>query len=278
MSRLACLCFSLLALLLPAVTLAQTLPNPEDLPTGPRPSSWHLYNAMAVGLNGPVFGDLFKFYRKMPWGEGKTLLTSDSHWRVGTHDVVSPAYARPAILIGVSPLLIMDLDVHYGPGISFTYEKYKSVYANYDPQNLGDPDGYMKIFHQAQANLVLKAAVGPVAVLHFDDLDYFYCDEPIFLWEVATVVKDGFFLRDKTYVLIEFQPNWRLLLDYENFEYYKSDYKTELLASGIVIQNPAIHNLTMIVQLGYHLRNPDFKGLKIWSAAQMEWDFPDKKK
>jgi len=265
----------LLTLVLPAAAVAQMIPSLADLPTGRRPPSWHIYNGTAAGLNGPVLGDMIKVYRKYPWGEGKTLLTSDSHWRVGSHNVVTPAYVRPGVMIGVSPLLIMDLDLHYGPILNFYDYQFDSFRDSYDPQNMGDVETWFTIRHEAQANLTLKAAVGPVAVLNLTDLDYWHSDEYWFSWEIATIMKDGFSLRNKTFVLYEFVPNWRIFLNYENYNYYESDYMTELVSSGVVVMHPPWNNFMFLLQVGYHVYNPDFEGIKLWGAAVMEWDFPD---
>jgi hypothetical protein len=222
-----------------------------------------------------VLGDLIKVYRKMPWGNGETLLTSDSHWRLGSHNTITPTFVRPAVMIGVSPLLIMDLDVHYGPDLYFTYNRFPSGRSNYDPQNVGEPDEYMHWFHNAQANLTLKAAIGPVALLHMADLDWYKNNEWFFNWDVATLVKEGFFLRNRTFLAAEFQPNWRFFVNYENSKSFETDFLSEVASSGFIVMDPDWNSLTVIIQLGYYIHNPDFKGLKPWAAMTMEWDFPD---
>ncbi len=267
----------IIILVLPALAAAQSIPSATDLPTGKRPKSRHVWNAVAAGWNQIVFGDQIKLYRKLPWGQGKTLLTSDSHWRYGINAVMSPAYNRPAIMLGVSPLLIMDLDVSYGPGINvfqFTYDSYK---VHFDPMDLGTPDYYGGVFHQAEANLVLKAAAWRFAVLHTTDFFYTYSKEYYFNWDAATIIKDGFMFRDKSFLLFQVAEEWRIFADYENFQHRNSAFLTELVATGFVFTRPAFNNFTFIAQLGYHTRNPQFSGLKYWAAAIMEWDFPDKK-
>lgn len=259
----------------PSLAAAQMIPSLADLPTGKRPPSWHIFNGMAAGLNGPVFGDQLKVYRKYPWGEGKSLLTSDSHWRVGSHNTVTPLYVRPGAMIGVSPLLIMDLDVHYGPIINLNDYEFDSFRDNYDPQNMGEVERWFTVRHEAQANMTLKMAAGPVAVLNLTELDYWYSDDYWFSWEIATIMKDGFSLRNRTFVLYEFVPNWRIFVNYENYNYYESDFMTELVSSGLVVMHPPWNNFMFLFQLGYHVHNPDFEGLKLWSAMAMEWDFPD---
>jgi hypothetical protein len=261
----------------PSLALAQSLPSMTDVPTGPRPNSWHVWNGFALGVNQLVLGDQLKIFRKMPWGEGKHLLTTDSHWRAGLNSVFSPAYIRPAAMIGISPLLICDLELHYGPGFAVWYYKYKSLKDKYDPQNLGDAAEYFHMYHDVQANMTWRLAYGPVAVLSLTDLDYFSNNEPFFHWELATIVKEGFFVRNKSFLLFEFEKDWRVFFNYEIYRNFNSDFLAELLSSGFVVMYPPFHNLLVIIQLGYHLRNPDFGGLKFWAAATMEWDFPDKK-
>ena len=262
-------------LLLPAAVWAQTIPTPGDLPTGRRPNSWHIFNGMAAGLNGPVLGDVLKVYRKMPWGVGDTLLNCDSHWRAGGQLMTTPAFIRPSVMAGFSPWLFMDLDVHYGTVINFTEVNFDSYNDSYDAQKPGEPDRYFTLQQQAQANLTLKMAAGPIAVLHFTDLDWWLSDDYYFNWEFATVVRDGFSLRNRTFLLYEFMKNWRIFINYENNNYFESYYMNELVSSGFVIMHPPWNNFLWLFQLGYHVHNPDFEGLKVWSAFVMEWDFPD---
>ena len=227
-----------------------------------------------MGANPIVFGDMIKVYRKMPWGEGRTLLTSDSHWRIGGHGVFSPAYSRPAVMIGVSPLLIMDLDVHYGPvinTINYTYDSYDD---SYDPMNLGDNNQEIGYSHQFTANLTLKAAVGPVAVLHMADVDYFISEDYYFNWEIAAIVKDGWTNRQKTFLLWEFKPDWRMYLNYEWFRYFPAEFQNQLVSTGLLVTNKLPFGSSIILQHGYHLQHPKFFGYKFWMAVFAEWDFP----
>jgi hypothetical protein len=265
-------------LALPAAAAAQMIPSLADLPTGYRPDSWHVFNGAAVGLNGPVLGDQLKIYRKMPWGGGKTLLTSDSHWRVGSHNTITPAYIRPAIMLGVSPLLILDLDFHYGPIVNVTDYEFSSFDDNYDPMNMGDADLFFTIRHEAQMNATFKIGAGPIALLSMTDLDYWYADDYWFCWEIATIMRDGWSLRSKTFLLYEFVKNWRVFLNYENYNYYESDYMYEVASSGFVVMHPEWDNFLVILQFGYHVHNPDFEGIKFWGAVVNEWDFPEKPK
>jgi hypothetical protein len=267
----------LLAFVAPAGVFAQSIPSVGDLPTGPRPDSWHIWNGSAVGLNGPVFGDLCKIYRKMPWGEGKTLLTADSHWRLGLHNTISPVFYRPEAMIGVSPLLVLDVDVHYGPEINFTYNRFPSLRSHYLPQNLGPATGNGLIVQHAQANTVFKIGWGPLAVLQLTDLDYFKSNVVYFNWDVATLVKEGFFLRAKTMALVEFMKDWRFFLDYQNFHYFSTSFLSESAGGGFLVMNPGFNHLMVITQINYYIHNPDFRGPTIFAAAVMEWDFPDKK-
>jgi len=255
---------------------AQMMPDLQDLPTGKRPNSWHLFTGFATGLNGPLLGSQIKAFRKMPWGEGKSLLTSDSHWRAGTHATVTPTFIRPAVMLGVSPLLITDLDIHYGPSVNFMQKNFESYDDKYDPQNLGDYDGYFEIYHQAEANLALKMAWGPLALLSLTDLDWLAAEDFYFHWELSTIVKDGFFLRHREFLLYEIEKNWRLFLIYENYKYFETDFLSEVAGTGLVVMVPEYHALMFIMEMGYYLHNPDFKGFKLWSAVTLEWDFPDK--
>jgi hypothetical protein len=269
--------FAVFLLSLPAAAFAQSIPTLTDLPTGPRPDSWHIWNGTAIGLNGPVFGDLIKIYRKMPWGEGTTLLTSDSHWRYGIHNTACPVFDRPAVLLGVSPLLILDVDVHYGPEIDYIYNNFSSLRDKYFPQHLPPSTGHTHIVQHAQANTVFKIGVGPVAALTLNDFDYFKNNEPYFNWDVATIIKEGFVFRSKTMLLFEFMKDWRFMLDYQNIRYFETGWRNESAGAGFLVMNPAWNHIMVISQLNYYIHNPDFKGLLFWSAVVMEWDFPDKR-
>lgn len=267
-----------LILIWPAIAQPQSIPSAADLPTGPRPDSYHIWNGLAFGINPVVLGDQFKVYRKMPWGEGKTLLTSDSHWRLGSINTISPSYLTPGILIGVSPLLIMDLDVHYGPAFNTMYYTYQSYRSRYDPSSLGEPRREIGVFHQATANLTLKAAVGPIAVLELVDQDYYYSEKYFFDWEVGTIIKEGWSTRSKTFLACEYATDRRLFINYEYFLYYPSAFQNQLASLGLLFTNLQPWNFTWIFQTGYHLEHPKFKGIKVWTAAFAEWDFPIKPK
>ena len=276
MKRFIFLFSGIFMLALTGTSFAQMPAGIPDLPTGERPQSWHIWNASALGWNQPVLGDMIKVYRKMPWGEGKTLLTCDSHARAGGLGTISPYYMRPAVMLGISPLLIMDLDVHYGPGFNVLNHKFKSFRDHYEPMKLGTPDDYMYAFHQFQANLLLKAAYWRFAVLSMNDFNYYKSKDYMFEWEAATIVKDGPDFRTKEFLLYEFIPNWRVYANYENYNYYPAHFMTELASTGIVYMRPSFHNLTVISQVGYHVHNTKYHGIKVWIAAIMEWDFPDK--
>jgi hypothetical protein len=252
---------------------AQSIPAETDLPTGPRAPSLHLWNGFALGTNPLVFGDLLKAYLKMPWGNGETLLTSDSHWRIGTHLTASPTYLRPAILIGVSPLLILDLDVHYGPGINTYHYTYGSYWDAYDPTSLGPRPPGIGVFHQATANLTLKAAVGPLALLSLLDVDRFWSDQFFFDWECGIIMKDGWDTRSKTFLAWELVKEQRLFVNYEWYRYHSSGFRSQLISAGAILTSKSFFGMTLIGQVGYHLKNEKFKGVKLWMALLREWDF-----
>lgn len=269
--------FLLLFLLLPVLAPAQSIPDISELPTGKRPNSWHFFNGFAFGLNPLVFGDQLKAYYKMPWGEGKTLLTADSHWRVGTNSIFSPSYIRPGVMIGVSPLLIMDLDLTYGPGINFMHYSYDSYDDHMDPMNLGQMENRIGLFHQFSANMTLKAAVGPIAALHFCDYEYFVADEFYFNWENGSIYKTGYLMRHRLFLLWEFDKNWRMFTNWEWSHYFTTHKQSQLLSCGLLITNELPYKFSLLFQNGIHLQNEDFTGIKFWMATFREWDFPIKK-
>lgn len=268
--------FLLLLMLLPSLAAAQSIPDVSQLPTGKRPDSWHIFNGFALGLNPVVFGDQVKAFYKMPWGEGKSLLTADSHWRVGTNSTFSPSYIRPGVMIGVSPLLIMDLDLTYGPGINFMHYAYDSYDDHMDPVVLGEMEDYIGIFHQYSANMTLKAGAGPIAVLHFSDYEYFTSEEYYFNWENGCIFKTGYLMRHKLFLLWEFDKNWRMFTNWEWMHYFTTDKQFQLLSCGLLITNELPYGMSLLFQNGYHLQNEHFTGLKFWMATFREWDFPVK--
>ena len=105
----------LIVLFLSSIAFAQSIPDIGNLPTGHRPNSLHVFDGLAVGVNPLVLGDQLKVYYKMPWGEGRSMLTADSHWRVGMNNIISPTYVRPAVMIGVSPAPARNTACHCGP-------------------------------------------------------------------------------------------------------------------------------------------------------------------
>ena len=269
--KLLLLAFALLVF--PALASAQSIPSAASLPTGHRPNSLHIFDGVAIGVNPLVLGDQLKVYYKMPWGEGRTLLTSDSHWRAGFNGTFSPTYIRPAVMIGVSPLLILDIDLHYGPAFNMSNYYFDSVDDNYDAQNFKRREQSFGIFHQTTANTTLKAAVGPVAVLEMFDAEHFDAPQPYFNWETGALLEDGYTIRSKTFLLYEFVANWRVFVNYEWFRYFGSDYQTQLVSAGVFLAELPWHT-NLMIQNGYHVQNPQFNGYKFWAAMFREWDFP----
>ena len=264
----------LIVLFLSSIAFAQSIPDIGNLPTGHRPNSLHVFDGLAVGVNPLVLGDQLKVYYKMPWGEGRSMLTADSHWRVGMNNIISPTYVRPAVMIGVSPLLILDFDLHYGPGLNIAHYRYHSYTDSFDPVTFNGRKSGFGYFHQLTTNTVLKAGVGPIAVLEMLDVEYFDAPDYFFDWEIGAIIKTGWTTRSKTFLLWEFEKNWRVFVNYEWFHYYASDYQNQLVSVGLLLAGVLPYHISLLFQEGYHVQNPKFFGYKFWAAVFREWDFP----
>jgi hypothetical protein len=245
-----------------------------DLPTGPREDSLHVWNGVAGGVNPLVLGDMIKVFRKMPFGNGETLLTSDSHWRLGAVATVSPTYVRPAILIGISPLLILDVDLHAGPGLNLVHYRFHGYGEDASPEARADMPISFGMFFQATANVLLKLAAWRVLLLQFVDVNAFYAPEPFYHWEMDTVVKSGFDTRSRTFLGFELVKGAHLIGSYEVYRYHESGWRTQWAALGFLFLGSLPGGTSAIVQVGQHIENEHFRGTRIWLALFWDWDFP----
>jgi len=269
-----------LALLLAVVAVgtsparAQSLPTDLTFPTGERPDSWHLWTGAALGWNPPVLGTMVKAYRKFPFGTGQSLLTCDQHWRLGPHVTLTPTYARPGFFIGISPLLILDLDVSYGPGLAWFHYVFDSYRQPYDPASRDKVGRTEGMYHHVMINLVLKAAVWRFALLVMGDADWYQSKRHFFHWEIGTILKTGWDNRAKVFLLFETWKGLRVFANYEFYRYHPTAYVTQLVSGGVIAQGWLPWGTSILVQGGYHLENPDWHGFKIWAAAFWDWDWP----
>ncbi len=260
------------AVALPAA--AQSIPTDLHFPTGPREETLHVWNGVAGGANPLVLGDMIKVFRKMPFGNGESLLTCDQHWRLGAMMTMSPAYMRPALLIGISPLLILDIDLSYGPGFNFlhyTFDNYRAAYGPDARQFLSPTVG---LWQQFTAQTVFKAAYGPVLLLQLTDVNYFYSKEYFFHWEIGTILHQGWDVRSKTFLAFEVWDGIRLFANYEFYKYFGSGFRTQLASVGLLLVGMLPAKGSLLFQLGQHIENPDFQGAKLWFAMFWDWDFP----
>lgn len=254
-------------------TLAQGALVPQPT-TGAREDTLHIWNGVAAGLNPLVLGDMLKVYRKMPFGSGDTFLTSDSHFRVGALTTVCPTFFRPAILVGFSPWLFLDIDLHAGPGLNFLHYTFHSYDEDASPGARADKPYGFGMFFQATVNVLLKLAVWRLLLLDFVDINAFYAHEPFYHWEMDTIIRSGFDTRNRTFIGFEVFSTSYFVLSYEVYRYHESGWRTQWVAAGLFILGSLPGGTSVIFQVGQHLENDHFDGARIYLALFWDFDFP----
>lgn len=250
---------------------AQTPIWPEDQP---RRAKWRAYNGIAFGVNPLVLGDMFKVYRAVPITSGSHMLTRDAHVRFGAATTVSPQLAKLGPFVGISPLLIFDLDVYFNEYFDFFHLSFDSIHDPYDAHiRLRRSDE--QNFYTGQ-NLVVsgtfKIMVAGILLVNLLDVEYFYMQDTWFSIELNAVVNDGWDYTNKTLLLYEYAPKWRIGSMFETFHVINTGYNRHMLHFGFMAEEKLPWDMSLILMSGYHLDNPDFSGLRFWTAAFKEWD------
>ena len=258
-----------LALFLVSSTAAQTPIWPEGQP---RVAKWRAFNAFGVGFNPIVFGDYLKIYRAIPITSGSHMLTRDSHIRLGGSTVVSPEMAKIGPFVGISPLLICDFDVTWNQYFEFYSRQFDSIHDSYDAHTLRAKDTSFQSGQNVIFSSVLKFAYAGVIVVNLFDIEYFYFQDTWFPIELYTIIDDGWDHYNKTFLLYEYAPGWRIGTMFETFHVINSGLNRHSLNFGFMADRKLPLDMTWVFLTGIHVDNPDFDGLRLWTAILKEWD------
>lgn len=239
-----------------------------------RVASWHVWNGSALGLNPVVLGDQVKAFRKIPLGAGGSLLTSDAHVRAGAALTASPLFAHPEVFVGLSPLLVLDVELHWGPAANFLHQTFPGYRSSYTPAERGRQPWRTGTYHEGGAAVTLRAAAGPFALIQLLDVLWFRADDYFFHWDIGTIVHAGWLQRGKTLLLWQPEGAWRLFASYDFTRYAERGFFQHSAGAGVYDERlPG--GFTGILQGAWYVENPDLAGPRIWMAFLHDWDFPD---
>jgi hypothetical protein len=124
----------------------------------------------------------------------------------------------------------------------------------------------------ATISTMLKLGYKGVILLDMLDVDYLLMGDVWFSLEFQTIVDDGWHYTNKVFLLYEFEPGWRIGAMWENFHIFNSGYTRQIINFGFMADRKLFWNQSLIFLTGYHLENPDFVGLRLWTAILKEWD------
>lgn len=269
MHRRAAAAILLIALLCPPV-FAQMPVWPEG---EPRNAKWRGFNGMAVGFNPIVFGDLIKIYRVIPITQGAGLLTRDANFRFGGAAVVSPLLFKVGPFVGISPLLICDFDFYWNQYIDPVHIQFDSIRDNYAPHIREERETYWYWGQNLLLSSTFKLAFAGVYFIDILDFEYMYMQDTWFSIEFMTVIDDGFHFNNRMFLMYEFDKGWLVGPMWERFRVFNSGYSRHILNFGMLADRKLPWDMTLILITGYHVENPDFDGLRFWTAVVKEWDF-----
>jgi hypothetical protein len=260
-----------LLLLFSGISSAQEVPS--IWPKGqPREAKWRAFNALAAGYNPIIFGDWFKVYRAIPITSGSHFLTRDSMVRYGAATMVSPLIAKAGPFVGISPLLILDLDVYWNQYMEFQKPSFDSIHDDYSPHILARKKKTFDVAQNFVFSSTLKLAYAGVILLNMLDVEYLYMQDIWLPIELYTVVDDGWHYTNRTYMFYEYEPGWRIGSMFETFHVLNSGFNRHIVHLGFMADRKLPLDHSLIFLTGYHVDNPDFFGLRIWTAILKEWD------
>ncbi len=259
----------ILTLLVSVNALAQVPIWPEG---EPRKSKWRAFNGAAVGVNPIIFGDMLKLYRVTPIFSHAHMLTRDSNIRFGGAATISPLLGKIGPFVGVSPLLIMDFDFYWNQYIDPVHIQFDSLDDNYS-QHIRDRKR-VYIYHGQNFLLssTFKIALAGFIFVDILDFEYMWMRDTWFSIEFMTIMDDGFHFTNRMFLLYEFDPGWRIGAMWEKLYIFNSDYTRHIINFGFMADRKLPMDMSLVFLTGYHIVNPDFNGLRFWTAIMKEWD------
>lgn len=233
-------------------------------------SHYWISNTFGVGINPPVLGDIFKFYKKIPLDFGENYLFSDSNLRGGLINTISPKFDKPGLMFGFSPMLILDLELAYQPILYWTTYEFHSYKDKYDDAARSHITPHYKTCQYFLASTQLRMKAGQVVMVDMFDAEYWSGTGYWFSDEIGTILSQGPAFHNKTFLLWEFQPEMRWFVDYELHHYTPSGYRKQIIGMGVYADKIFGHT-GFFLEAGYHLENPDYHGIMILLGVLSEW-------
>ena len=268
MGRKFCITFFLL-LILVSNSFAQTPIWPEG---EERKAKWRAFNGFALGVNPYIMGDMLKVYRAIPITSGSHFLTRDAHLRLGGATTVSPLLAKLGPFIGISPLLIWDVDFYWNQYFDFLHYRLENIDSPYDAHSLGEMESFFYWGQNFLFSSTFKLAYQGVVLFDILDIEYFLMKDTWYSIELVAAVNDGWDYTNKLALMYEFLPGWRIGTVWENFHIFNSGLTRHMLHLGFMADRKLPLDMTIFFLTGYHVVNPDFVGLRFWTAVIKEWD------
>jgi len=238
----------------------------------PRVAKWRAFNGCALGFNPIVGGDQFKVYVATPITSRSNFLTRDSHIRTGVNTVVSPLMAKAGPFIGISPLLICDFDLYWSQYYDFVSVPFDHLDDRYNPGIIAQKGHEVKVGQNFFLSTTLKMAYANVILVNMFDIEYFDMDDVWYSIELVTVIDDGFDYYNKLFLFYEYKPGWRAGGMLETFHIVNSGYHRDILNAAFMADKKLPLDMSLIWMVGYHMYNPDYDGIRIWTALLKEWD------
>ena len=238
-----------------------------------RRAKWRGNGAVAFGANELIFGGIARAFYAVPITKGKSFLTRDSNVRFGASTLVSPLVVKGGPFVGISPALVLDLDLYYNAYCEPFHAKYDSLDDDYSYWAVADKKKTVGFGQEFVASSTLKLAYAGVILVEMFDLHYFLFGHTWYSIEVVAIVDDGFHYTSKTLLLYEFKPGWRAGFMYDALYVFNSGYERDTLSVAFMGDRKLPWDWTMILSAGYHLNNSNYEGFKVWNAFLKEWDF-----
>ena len=250
---------SLLCLLI----LWQAVPARGDLLAPlPKQPHWRLNNTVGFGWNPLVGGIITYPYFYLPIGHSDGLLWGSNNFRAGPISTFCPAFEKAGAKVGITPIAALDLDVTYYGIADWQAVYFESLKDRYGEGYRATRPKKLMTGQQVMFSATVKAKAGPVVFLSFNDLEYWAV--PDFYWsiELATIIKKGWDFRNKNFLGYLANDDILFFVNYEWFKVYNTDYETDLISVGLFTDKLVPRSMTLI-QIGYHLKNKDFSGVKV---------------
>lgn len=165
-----------------ALLLAPSISFAQLGPVGVPPKHQLLFTSLTAGVWNPwgAQTDLIVHYRRRLW-DSKKLLFGASHVGGKLITRVNPAYIRIGVGLELQPLAVLTLRANYEHrsyfGVAGMLQSWQSPLEEHDDSTRAERGGsYITTGHQFTAQAIIRAKVGPIALLNEFALHYFRVD------------------------------------------------------------------------------------------------------